>query len=155
MTPRPEFPGTGFMRRALRLARKGAGRTAPNPAVGAVVVRGGRVVGKGITTLRASPRRDRGAGARGERGAGADLYVTLEPCDHRGRTGPCTGAILAAGVARVAYAMEDPNPAVSGRGARRLRHAGLVVHRGLMEAEARELNRGFRRWVVSGNRSSR
>ena len=151
MTPRPEFPATGFMRRALRLARKGAGRTSPNPAVGAVVVRGGRIVGEGYHHAAGLPHAEiealrRAGGAAG----GADLYVTLEPCDHLGRTGPCTAAILAAGVARVAYAMTDPNPAVSGRGARRLRDAGIVVHRGLMEPEARELNRGYCRWVATG-----
>ena len=151
MTTRPDFPGIGFMRRALRLARKGSGRTAPNPAVGAVVVRGGRVVGEGYHRAAGLPHAEIEAlRSAGSAGRGADLYVTLEPCDHRGRTGPCTAAILAAGIARVAYAMEDPNPAVSGRGAARLRGAGLVVHRGPMEAEARELNRGFCRWVVSG-----
>jgi diaminohydroxyphosphoribosylaminopyrimidine deaminase / 5-amino-6-(5-phosphoribosylamino)uracil reductase len=151
MTTRPEFPGIGFMRRALRLARKGAGRTAPNPAVGAVVVRGGSVVGEGYHRGAGLPHAEIEAlRVAGNTARGADLYVTLEPCDHRGRTGPCTAAILASGIARVAYAMEDPNPAVSGRGARRLRDAGLVVHRGPMEAEARELNRGFTRWVVSG-----
>lgn len=151
MTARPEFPGTGFMRRALRLARKGAGWTAPNPAVGAVVVRGGRIVGEGYHRSAGLPHAEVEAlRAAGSAARGADLYVTLEPCDHRGRTGPCTAAILASGIARVAYAMEDPNPAVSGRGAARLREAGLAVHRGPMEAEARELNRGFCRWVVSG-----
>jgi len=151
MTSFPEFPRVGYMRQALRLARKGAGRTAPNPAVGAVVVRRGRVVGEGYHHAAGLPHaeiealREAGRAARG-----ADLYVTLEPCNHRGRTEPCTDAVLAAGIARVAYAMEDPNPAVSGRGARRLRDAGLVVHRGMMETEARELNRGFCRWVVSG-----
>ena len=151
MTARPEFPGIGFMRRAVRLARKGAGRTAPNTAVGAVVVRGGRVVGEGYHRAAGLPHAEIEAlRVAGSAARGADLYVSLEPCDHRGRTGPCTAAILAAGIARVAYAMEDPNPAVSGRGAGRLREAGLVVHRGPMEDEARELNRGFCRWVVSG-----
>jgi len=139
------------MRRALRLARKGAGSTAPNPAVGAVVVRGGRVVGAGYHRAAGLPHAEIEALRRaGSAARGADLYVTLEPCDHRGRTGPCTDAILAAGIARVAYAMEDPNPVVSGGGAKRLRDAGLVVHGGLVEAEARELNRGFCRWVVTG-----
>ena len=151
MTAGPEFPGIGFMRRALRLARKGVGRTAPNPAVGAVVVRGGRVVGEGYHRAAGLPHAEIEAlRVAGSATRGADLYVTLEPCDHSGRTGPCTEAILAAGIARVAYAMEDPNPVVSGRGAGRLRDAGLVVHRGPMETEARELNRGFCRWVVSG-----
>ena len=109
------FPEASFMREALRLARKGVGRTSPNPAVGAVVVRSGRVVGRGFHRAAGLPHaeiealREAGSAARG-----ADLYVTLEPCDHRGRTGPCTEAILEAGIARVAYAMEDPNPMVSG-----------------------------------------
>ena len=139
------------MGRALRLARKGAGRTAPNPAVGAVVVRGGRVVGEGYHHAAGLPHAEIEALRQAGRAArGSDLYVTLEPCVHHGLTGPCTDAILAAGIARVAYAMEDPNPAVSGRGARRLREGGIVVHRGLEEARARDLNRGFCRWVVSG-----
>ena len=151
MKPRPDFPRPGFMRQALRLARKGAGRTAPNPAVGAVVVRGGRVVGEGYHHAAGLPHAEIEALRQAGRAArGADLYVTLEPCTHHGRTGPCTEAILAAGIARVAYAMEDPNPEVSGRGAGRLREAGIVVHRGLAEAQAREVNRGFCRWVVSG-----
>ncbi|MFA6146880.1 MAG: bifunctional diaminohydroxyphosphoribosylaminopyrimidine deaminase/5-amino-6-(5-phosphoribosylamino)uracil reductase RibD [bacterium] len=151
MTPAPAFPRAEFMRRALRLARKGAGRTAPNPAVGAVVVRGGRVVGEGYHHAAGLPHAEIEAlRAAGSAARGADLYVTLEPCNHHGRTGPCTDAVLAAGIARVAYALEDPNPAVSGGGARKLRDAGLVVHRGVMEAEAREVNRGFCRWVVAG-----
>ena len=145
------FPRPEFMRRALVLARKGAGRTAPNPAVGAVIVSRGRIVGEGYHRAAGEPHAEIEAlRAAGEKARGADLYVTLEPCDHRGRTGPCTAAILGAGVGRVAYAMEDPNPRVRGRGARRLREAGVVVRDGLMETEARELNRGYLRWVVSG-----
>jgi len=126
------------------------------PAVGAVVVRGGRVVGEGYHHAAGLPHAEIEAlGRAGNAARGADLYVTLEPCDHRGRTGPCTGAILAAGVARVAYAMEDPNPAVSGRGARRLRQAGLVVHRGLMEAEAASSTAGSGAGSSRGSRSSR
>jgi diaminohydroxyphosphoribosylaminopyrimidine deaminase/5-amino-6-(5-phosphoribosylamino)uracil reductase len=145
------FPEAGFMREALRLARMGVGRTSPNPAVGAVVVRSGRVVGRGFHRAAGLPHaevealRDAGDAAKG-----ADLYVTLEPCDHQGRTGPCTRAILEAGIARVAYAMEDPNPKVSGRGARRLREAGLDVRGELLPDAARELNRGYCRWIVSG-----
>ncbi|MEW6720291.1 MAG: bifunctional diaminohydroxyphosphoribosylaminopyrimidine deaminase/5-amino-6-(5-phosphoribosylamino)uracil reductase RibD [Thermodesulfobacteriota bacterium] len=145
------FPDAARMREALRLARRGAGRTSPNPAVGALVVRAGRVVGRGYHKAAGLPHaevealRDAGAAARG-----ADLYVTLEPCDHQGRTGPCTGAILEAGIARVAYAMEDPNPKVSGRGAKRLREAGLDVRGGLLAEEAAEINRGYCRWIVTG-----
>jgi diaminohydroxyphosphoribosylaminopyrimidine deaminase/5-amino-6-(5-phosphoribosylamino)uracil reductase len=86
----------------------------------------------------------------GEKARGADLYVTLEPCDHRGRTPPCTAAVIAAGIARIAYAVEDPNPRVRGRGARRLREAGVTVHEGLLSGAARELNRGFARWIATG-----
>jgi riboflavin biosynthesis pyrimidine reductase len=86
----------------------------------------------------------------GEAARGADLYVTLEPCAHAGRTGPCTRAIIAAGVRRVAAAMQDPNPLVAGKGFRALRRAGIPVVRGMMEEEARSLNRSYCRWVVSG-----
>jgi diaminohydroxyphosphoribosylaminopyrimidine deaminase/5-amino-6-(5-phosphoribosylamino)uracil reductase len=147
------FPQVPFLRRALRLARKGAGRTAPNPAVGAVIVRGSRVVGEGYHRAAGLPHAEIEALRRAGRDArGADLYVTLEPCDHRGRTGPCTAAIIDAGIARVAYAMEDPNPLVSGRGVLRLRNAGIDVRHGPpeLEAQARELNRGYCRRIVSG-----
>lgn len=145
------FPSARFMRRALALARKGLGRTAPNPAVGAVVVRRGRVVGEGYHRAAGEPHAEVLAlRAAGEKARGADLYVTLEPCVHRGRTPPCTDAVVAAGIARVAYAMEDPNPRVRGRGARRLREAGLAVHEGPLSGEAGELNRGFARWVATG-----
>lgn len=151
MTDGKDFPRAAFMAEALRLARKGAGRTAPNPAVGAVVVRGGRVIGKGFHAAAGQAHAEVVAmRAAGRAARGADLYVTLEPCDHRGRTGPCTAAILESGIARVAYAMQDPNPRVLGRGARRLRDAGLTVHEGLLSEDARELNRGYCRWVVSG-----
>ncbi|GAB4230095.1 MAG: bifunctional diaminohydroxyphosphoribosylaminopyrimidine deaminase/5-amino-6-(5-phosphoribosylamino)uracil reductase RibD [Deltaproteobacteria bacterium] len=151
MTASADFPQASFMRRALRLARKGAGRTAPNPAVGAVIVRGARVIGEGYHRGAGLPHAEIEALRRaGKDARGADLYVTLEPCDHRGRTGPCTAAILDAGIARVAYAMKDPNPLVSGRGARRLRRAGVLVHSGPLEAQARELNRGYCRRIVTG-----
>jgi diaminohydroxyphosphoribosylaminopyrimidine deaminase/5-amino-6-(5-phosphoribosylamino)uracil reductase len=145
------FPRPEFMRMALGFARRGVGRTSPNPAVGAVLVRKGKVVGAGHHRAAGMPHaeivalRDAGAAARG-----ADLYVTLEPCVHTGRTGPCTGAIIAAGVKRVAAAMQDPNPLVSGKGFRVLRRAGIPVVRGLMEEEARSLNRPYCRWIVTG-----
>jgi diaminohydroxyphosphoribosylaminopyrimidine deaminase/5-amino-6-(5-phosphoribosylamino)uracil reductase len=145
------FPRPEFMRMALGFARRGAGKTSPNPAVGAVLVRKGKVVGAGHHRAAGMPHaeivalRDAGASARG-----ADLYVTLEPCAHTGRTGPCTGAIIAAGVKRVAVAMQDPNPLVAGKGFRVLRRAGIPVVRGLMEEDARSLNRPYCRWIVSG-----
>jgi diaminohydroxyphosphoribosylaminopyrimidine deaminase/5-amino-6-(5-phosphoribosylamino)uracil reductase len=145
------FPDPRFMRLAIRLARKGVGRTSPNPAVGAVLVRKGTVVGAGYHRAAGMPHAEveaiRAAGAASR---GADLYVTLEPCARTGRTGPCTGAIIAAGVRRVAAAMQDPNPNVAGRGFRALRRAGIPVDRGMMEEEARSLNRPYCRWVVSG-----
>jgi diaminohydroxyphosphoribosylaminopyrimidine deaminase/5-amino-6-(5-phosphoribosylamino)uracil reductase len=139
------------MRMALRLARKGVGRTSPNPAVGAVLVRGGKVVGRGfhraagMAHAEVEAIRDAGGAARG-----ADLYVTLEPCCHAGRTGPCTESILSAGVRRVAAAMKDPNPLVAGKGLSALRKAGLTVAEGLLGEEARALNRPYRKWIVSG-----
>lgn len=145
------FPRREFMRMALRFARKGVGRTSPNPTVGAVLVRGGKIVGRGYHRAVGMPHaeveaiREAGTAAKG-----ADLYVTLEPCCHFGRTGPCTEAILSAGIRRVAAAMKDPNPMVSGRGIRILRKAGLAVAVGLLEEEARTLNRPYCRWVVSG-----
>ena len=145
------FPSPEFMRMALRLAGKGAGRTTPNPAVGAVLVRGGKVVGRGYHRAAGLPHaeieaiRDAGVAANG-----ADLYVTLEPCSHFGRTGPCTDAILAAGIRRVVAAMKDPNPRVSGGGIAILKKAGVEAVAGLLEAEARELNRAYIRWIVSG-----
>ena len=126
-----DFPRPDFMRLALRLARKGTGRTSPNPAVGAVVVGNGRIVGTGYHRAAGMPHaeaealRDAGGAARG-----GDLYVTLEPCAHTGRTGPCTEAIIAAGVKRVAAAMTDPNPIVAGKGFRALRRAGIRVASG-------------------------
>src|SRR3990172_3144200 len=114
MALRMRFPRPEFMRLALRLARKGAGRTSPNPAVGAVLVRGGKVVGQGDHGAAGLPHAEVVAlRAAGSSARGADLYVTLEPSAHTGRTGPCTGAIIAAGVKRVAAAMLDPNPFVA------------------------------------------
>ncbi|PWB62218.1 MAG: bifunctional diaminohydroxyphosphoribosylaminopyrimidine deaminase/5-amino-6-(5-phosphoribosylamino)uracil reductase RibD [Deltaproteobacteria bacterium] len=145
------FPRPEFMRMALRLAGKGAGRTSPNPAVGAVLVRGGTVVGRGYHRAAGLPHaeveaiRDAGAAAKG-----ADLYVTLEPCCHAGRTGPCTEAILSAGIRRVAAAMKDPNPRVAGKGLSALRRAGVDSVFGLLEEEAKSLNRAYCKWIVSG-----
>ncbi len=145
------FPDAAHMRAALGLAAKGLGRTSPNPAVGAVLVRGKRVVGAGFHRKAGLPHAEveaiRAAGAAAR---GADLYVTLEPCAHTGRTGPCTEAILSAGIRRVAAAMEDPNPLVAGKGFAALRAAGVAVAAGLMEREARELNAGYCRWIATG-----
>ena len=132
-----------FMRRALRLARRGWGQTAPNPLVGAVLVAGGEVVGEGWHRRHGGPHAEvealRQAGARAR---GATAYVTLEPCAHWGKTPPCADALLAAGIARVVYAVADPSP-VAGGGAARLQGAGIPVRRGVGEAGARELNAPF------------
>jgi diaminohydroxyphosphoribosylaminopyrimidine deaminase/5-amino-6-(5-phosphoribosylamino)uracil reductase len=133
-----------WMRRALELASRALGRTSPNPAVGAVVVREGAEVGWGYHRAAGEPHAEVEALARaGPRAAGATLYVNLEPCDHHGRTPPCTDAILAAGVRRVVVAVEDPDPRVRGRGIRRLRQAGVRVEVGVLEGEARRLNAAY------------
>lgn len=132
------------MRRALRLAERGRGRTAPNPIVGAVVVRGGRVVGEGWHRQLGAPHAEVEALARaGRRARGATLYVTLEPCAHHGRTPPCTEAVLAAGITRCVVALRDPHEIVNGRGLRRLRLGGVRVETGLLAAEAREALGGY------------
>lgn len=129
---------------ALAEAAKALGRTHPNPAVGAVLVKGGKVVGRGFHAKAGQPHAEivalRDAGAKAK---GATLYSTLEPCNHTGRTPPCTEAIIAAGVARVVYASPDPNPLVDGKGRRRLERAGLEVLPGVSRAEADALNRPF------------
>lgn len=140
-----------WMARALELARRGEAQTHPNPMVGCVVVRGGRAVGEGFHLYDKLEHAEIVALRRaGERARGATLYVTLEPCGHTGRTGPCTEAIRAAGVKRVVAAMRDPNPAVAGRGLARLRREGVKVTAGVCEEEARRLNEGFAKWIRTG-----
>lgn len=140
-----------YMRRALTLARKGVGRTAPNPAVGCVIVRDGQVVGQGWHKKAGSPHAEVLALQQaGERARGADLYVTLEPCSHFGKTPPCSEALIAAGVQRVVVGMVDPYKQVSGQGIEQLRRAGIIVEVGLLEAECRELNKGFIKYVTTG-----
>ena len=129
------------MRRALALATEGLGRTSPNPTVGCVIARDGRVVGEGRTAPPGGPHAEVTALARaGDAARGAVAYTTLEPCNHTGRTGPCSEALIAAGVAEVVFAVADPNPLAAG-GAARLRAAGVVVRGGILEAEGRALIR--------------
>jgi diaminohydroxyphosphoribosylaminopyrimidine deaminase/5-amino-6-(5-phosphoribosylamino)uracil reductase len=139
------------MRLALAEAARGLGRTSPNPAVGAVVVKDGKAVAKGFHAQAGGPHAEvaalEGAGALAR---GADLYTTLEPCDHQGKTPPCTRAILEAGIARVVYASADPNPLVNGRGHRRLSKAGVDVWPGVLQREADALNRPFFKWAKTG-----
>ncbi len=135
---------TRYMRRALRLARRGLGYTAPNPAVGAVVVRGGVVVGEGFHRAAGTPHAEVHALARaGNRAAGATLYVTLEPCAHQGRTGPCCVAVAEAGIRRVVVATLDPNPQVAGKGVAYLRRRKVEVTVGVEEGAAQALNEDF------------
>jgi diaminohydroxyphosphoribosylaminopyrimidine deaminase/5-amino-6-(5-phosphoribosylamino)uracil reductase len=139
-----------YMRLALDLARCGRGRTSPNPMVGAVVVKEGRIVGQGYHERAGGPHAEVVAlREAGEAARGATLYVSLEPCCHTGRTGPCTEAILEAGVARVVAAMKDPNPLVAGRGLERLRQAGLEVTVGVLEREAARLNEVFCKYITT------
>ena len=132
------------MKRALSLARRARGRTAPNPPVGAVLVRGGRSVGAGLHTRTGSDHAEvRALDAAGRAARGATLYVTLEPCSHHGRTPPCVERVLASGVKRVVCGLRDPDPRTRGRSLRRLRSAGLQVETGVLEGDCRELVRGF------------
>jgi diaminohydroxyphosphoribosylaminopyrimidine deaminase/5-amino-6-(5-phosphoribosylamino)uracil reductase len=132
------------MDRALRLAAEGLGRTSPNPMVGAVLVKDGRVVGEGAHLGAGGPHAEAVAlEAAGEAARGAACYVSLEPCAHVGRTPPCADALVRAGVARVVAACADPHPRVDGRGFERLRAAGVAVTVGVRAAEARALNRAF------------
>lgn len=140
-----------FMRLALREAAKGLGRTSPNPCVGAVVVKDGKVVAKGFHRQAGTPHAEVNAlDAAGELAHGATLYVTLEPCNHQGRTPPCTGRILAAGVKRVVVGMNDPNPLVEGGGNAYLAESGLEVVSGVLADEALALNRPFVKYITSG-----
>ena len=138
------------MRRALDLARQGIGLASPNPHVGAVIVSpAGEIVGEGFHTYDGLKHAEVLAIERaGERTRGATLYLNLEPCCHTGRTGPCADAVVQAGIARVYAAMADPNPAVAGKGFQRLRNAGIEVHCGLFEKEARKLNEAFAKYIV-------
>jgi diaminohydroxyphosphoribosylaminopyrimidine deaminase/5-amino-6-(5-phosphoribosylamino)uracil reductase len=133
-----------WMARALALAKRGRGLCSPNPMVGAVVVNEGQLVGEGFHARAGAAHAEVEAlGKAGSRARGATLYVTLEPCNHHGRTPPCVGAILGAGIRRVVVAVADPNPRVRGGGAQALRQAGVEVEMGCLEEDARALNRIF------------
>jgi len=139
------------MARALQLAARGLYTARPNPMVGCVIARDGEVLGEGWHPRAGQPHAEVFAlRAAGERARGATAYVTLEPCAHHGRTPPCAEALVAAGVGRVVAAMRDPFPQVDGAGLARLRQAGIEVASGLLEAQARELNRGFLSRVERG-----
>ncbi len=140
--------GTPFdramMQRCIQLARRALGRTTPNPLVGSVIVRDGEIVGEGFHPAAGQPHAEVFAlRAAGEKARGATLYVSLEPCNHYGRTPPCSEAVVAAGVAKVVVGMVDPNPLVAGGGIQRIRDAGIEVVVGVEEAACRQLNEAF------------
>jgi len=145
-------PDRRYLQRALELAQRGEGLTLPNPRVGAVLVRGGKVIGEGYHEKAGSPHAEVRAVAdakkRGRRVEGSTLYVTLEPCSTHGRTPPCTDLILREKIGRVVFAATDPNPAHAGAATRLLRAAGVKVSSGLLAKEAAALNRDFNWWIV-------
>ncbi|WP_462158939.1 bifunctional diaminohydroxyphosphoribosylaminopyrimidine deaminase/5-amino-6-(5-phosphoribosylamino)uracil reductase RibD [Pseudoalteromonas sp. GB56] len=135
---------TRYMQRAIELAYQGRFTTTPNPNVGCVLVKNGQIIGEGFHQQAGTPHAEVHAlAAAGDNTEGATAYVTLEPCSHTGRTGPCAGALIKANVAKVICAMQDPNPQVSGRGMKMLADAGIEVASGLLSKEAENLNRGF------------
>src|SRR3984957_15797564 len=150
-SPSSQADDIAHMRSALALARRGLGSTWPNPSVGCVIVKDGRVVGRAVTAPGGRPHAEplaldlAGASARG-----ATVYVTLEPCCHWGRTPPCTDALISTGVARVVIATRDPDPRVDGAGIARLRAAGIAVEEGVLQDVADEVAAGFRARVRLG-----
>lgn len=140
-----------YMARALELARKGIYSAHPNPRVGCVIVRDGQIVGEGWHARAGEPHAEVHALRQaGDKARGATAYVTLEPCSHHGRTPPCADALVEAGLGRVVAAMQDPNPEVAGRGLLRLVAAGIATQSGVLEAEARALNKGFLKRMEKG-----
>jgi diaminohydroxyphosphoribosylaminopyrimidine deaminase/5-amino-6-(5-phosphoribosylamino)uracil reductase len=140
-----------YMRAALRLAAKGRGCVSPNPMVGAVIVRDGQIVGSGYHKKAGLFHAEINAlEEAGEAAKGATLYVNLEPCNHQGKTPPCTDKIIEAGISEVVVAIEDPNPLNSGEGSRRLKSAEIKVKTGVLESEARELNEVFIKFIKTG-----
>jgi diaminohydroxyphosphoribosylaminopyrimidine deaminase/5-amino-6-(5-phosphoribosylamino)uracil reductase len=140
-----------FMQHALELARQGIALASPNPTVGCVIVNNGHIVGEGFHQYDGRDHAEIIAlKTAGEKSRGAAAYVTLEPCNHTGRTSPCTQALLNAGITRVVVATHDPNPKVSGAGLEALREAGISVAAGVCEPQARRLNHGFACWIRTG-----
>ncbi len=140
-----------YMSRALELAEQGRGRVEPNPVVGCVLVREGKVVAEGFHQEFGGPHAEVAAlSAAGEHAAGATMYVTLEPCCHHGKTPPCTDAIVRAGIRRVVVALRDPNPVVAGKGIEALKRAGVVVRVGVLEEAARRVNAPYLKLITRG-----
>lgn len=148
----PDVADEEFMRAALREAERGIGHTSPNPAVGAVIVRKGQILARGYHHRAGQPHAEieaLRALANPEEARGATIYVTLEPCSTHGRTPPCTEAIMRAGIARVVVGAVDPNPSHAGAGLDLLRAVGIEVAHSVLEAECRDLNRPFNKWIVT------
>ena len=144
------FKDEDYMREALKIAGNARGRTSPNPLVGAVIVKDGKIIAEGWHRQAGTPHAEVHAlDMAGELAKGATLYVTLEPCSHFGRTPPCANAIVKAGIKRVVTAMSDPNPKVAGKGLQILKDAGIEVEVGLLEDEARKLNEVFIKWITT------
>ena len=140
-----------WMRRALELAGKAVGRTSPNPLVGAVIVKNGRLIAEGYHKKAGRPHGEIEALKKaGKRSKGAQLFVNLEPCCHQGRTPPCTKAIIESGIKEVFVGMRDPNPLVAGKGIRQLKRAGITVHSGLLKADCQRLNEVFVKFIETG-----
>ena len=140
-----------YMGEALQLAQRAIGRTSPNPLVGAVIVRDGQIVGRGWHQKAGTAHAEIHAlNEAGPLAAGSTIYVTLEPCSHTGRTGPCTEALIRAGIKKVVVAMTDPNPLVAGTGLELLRKAGIEVVEGVMALQAAQLNESYIKWITTG-----
>ncbi|MDD3925521.1 MAG: bifunctional diaminohydroxyphosphoribosylaminopyrimidine deaminase/5-amino-6-(5-phosphoribosylamino)uracil reductase RibD [bacterium] len=139
-----------FMGMALNLARRGRGHVSPNPMVGAVIVRDGKIIGRGRHALYGGPHAEVAAIADAGNCRSADIFVNLEPCSHYGKTPPCVEAVIDAGIKRVYVGMTDPNPLVAGEGTARLRGAGVYVESGILEEKCLDLNRGFVKYITTG-----
>lgn len=139
-----------YMAHAIKLAEKGLCTTDPNPYVGCVLVKNGEIIAEGFTQRAGYAHAEIDALAKTDEAREATAYVTLEPCSHYGKTGPCCDALIAAGISRVVVAMQDPNPLVSGRGLQKMREAGIEVVCGVLEQEAAKLNRGFFKRMTAG-----
>ena len=140
-----------YMKQAIRLAKKGGGWVNPNPAVGAVIVKDARIIGKGFHEYFGGSHAEVNAiGSASAPVAGATLYVTLEPCIHQGKTGPCTPFIISQGIRKVVIGMKDPNPQVNGKGIRLLQEAGIEVVSGILEPEVRQMNESFIKFITTG-----